>query len=324
MPRFNVAFWNVYNLFEPLVFEPKSKRALSESEYWQKIRGIGQVLSQMVEDGPDLIGLSEVGSKKVVQDIANQLGFSYWVDFIGGSRASSGGLGVIGKTTVVVKRGKLQGRYPRNMNLRPHWVFNQYLVGSKVPFVYAIVHLPSDFRGNAQFDRIESTRVLRDDLRSANSLGIPILVLGDFNSEPHSIELGEIGLRSYREFEPVLNKSEEVRLYNASWRHMPESSMIEEYRNRRNVEDSESANDRPNKTWSSLTADHGLFDQTLVSRACLEGPLIFFLESESGPFWRHDKISSYDAATGSIVIAHPKSKSEGLSDHLPVIVKFKY
>ena len=66
-----VVFWNVENLFEPGVV-PRAPQ--NKAELQQKTKAIGEVLTKSFDGlGPDLVGVAEIGSRSVFQNLCWQL-----------------------------------------------------------------------------------------------------------------------------------------------------------------------------------------------------------------------------------------------------------
>ena len=72
MPDLKVAFWNVNNLFDPRLGDPRAPATMGERD--AKIARIVQVLKSLFGgEGPDLIGMAEIHSDGIVKELVRQL-----------------------------------------------------------------------------------------------------------------------------------------------------------------------------------------------------------------------------------------------------------
>ncbi len=81
MPNIKIAFWNVENLFDTtasniaadLDFTPA--QGWTEAAYDAKVKNLAAIVRQMhAGQGPDLLGLCEIETKQVVQDLIDEVG----------------------------------------------------------------------------------------------------------------------------------------------------------------------------------------------------------------------------------------------------------
>lgn len=73
MSTLKIAWYNLENLFEPLQ-HPELKEEWTQEHYKNKVKNLASVISKLHNPiGPDLLGICEVQSEEVIQDILNEL-----------------------------------------------------------------------------------------------------------------------------------------------------------------------------------------------------------------------------------------------------------
>lgn len=194
--RFRVATWNIENAFDTVhdegkedhEFLPTAERKWHSGRYWRKLRGITQTLAAM--ELPALVGLQEVENDTVLRDLTRRT--ALWparYEFLITDNQDTRGIDValLYNPKVFTLNAWHSVRVPcLEHGLRPT---RDILVASgmigKDTLHVCIVHLPSRRNNNKATRKSRSLAVdalcgILDSLQ-----GKRVLVMGDFNAEPH-------------------------------------------------------------------------------------------------------------------------------------------
>lgn len=316
MPDLNVAFWNVQNLFEPGVV---ARGPQSQTELDEKLDVLGGVINAFFGgDGPDVLGLAEVNTERILLDLVGRLNDPYFHVWEDAGTSDQTGLGLIAResrfldlTLLDTQRPSVAAR-PRSMIVRCE------LTGNPEPFLVIVNHWKSRLGPPAlhNADRLQTADWLGDYLANANNVTCA-LVLGDFNAEPFESPFSELRLRGRRTFSNALwSNATPAYLYNTAWKIMTEPESWEDSRQPGYVES------RPKTTHGDSGVN--VFDQLLVSgRALRNGPLTL-QEKTLDLFRNHRTLKQSTAGTLRPRKWNYVSQSEhdGSSDHFPLLATF--
>jgi len=313
------AFWNVSNLFEPGTCH-RGPRTVAELD--AKVEVVASVARSLFGgEGPDLLGLAEVGTERITDAIRSRLDGEYVAAWVGPGMDDETGLGILARASVVAQV-KLVAQYRPRMMARPRAaILRCTLRSASEPFLLAINHWKSRAaqRGTDDgADRIETARWLGSHLATSPRVTC-VLVFGDFNAEPFEPPFSETGLRGVRFFSSALwARATPAYVYNTAWRFLCEPDYWEEARRPGYQEP------RPKTTHDSLPPV--VFDQLLVSGRALRGGVLTLRERTvryhcdeitatrvPGTGRLHPARWQYDEATGF---------SSGASDHFPLVAVF--
>jgi len=313
-----LAFWNVQNLFEPKVV-PRGPQ--SEAERDDKIGQLADQISGFFDsNGPDVLGLAEVGSQPIFESIRAALNGTYLALWEGPGQENQTGIGLLARSPTCTDLEHLAVDRP-TITSRPRCLLARItLAGVDEPFLLAVNHWKSRLKSGGvddAADRMESSRWL-GDLLAAEDRTTAVVVIGDFNAEPFEAPFNELGIRGKRHFSSALwTGGTPAYLYNTAWRAMTEPALWEET----NVPDYEES--RP-KT-SHDDSPGVIYDQLLVSGRVLK----------HGPITLHERLIGYhhndDIAyrTGNGVLRPQRwtyanhATFAGASDHFPLLATFR-
>ena len=196
----NVVFYNVENLFDTINnegvydedFTPEGKLAYNTERYWTKLNHISIVLdSSFSNQLPDIIGLSEVENRLVLEHLITQLPNSEWkiIHF-----DSPDGRGIdnaivfngdrfelIRSEPIKVDLGK-EGRATRDILLAS---FIDRITHEEI--VVFVNHWPSRYGGELEsnWKRVMASQTLQTAINSLGDYSEQnIIVMGDFNDQP--------------------------------------------------------------------------------------------------------------------------------------------
>ncbi len=202
MPRYNISFWNVENLFD-IIGSPRRSDKLArvlnrELEGWtqpvldRKLQQLGRVISQMnAGQGPDILGVCEIENRYVLEllcEVIQPLGRRY--DIVHADTSDNRGIDVA-------------FIYDKDL-FTPEDIFSHYIIKRVATrdivqvnfrttsgrlFVLIGNHWPS--RLGSQYEsepyRLlagETLAYFHERIREIHGPSVPILAMGDFNDEP--------------------------------------------------------------------------------------------------------------------------------------------
>ena len=315
MSNLHVAFWNVQNLFEP---DTVDRGPQSQQELNSKLEVIANVVNSFFQgSGPDVLGLAEVHTERILLELMDRLDEDYIHCWENPGSPTQTGLGLIARRnrfvdleTLAVQRPSIAAR-PRSMIVRCQ------LQGSPEPVLVVVNHWKSNLGSpdlnNA--DRLETADWLGEYL--ANDATEPcVLVIGDFNAEPYEPPFGELRLRGRRTFSNALwSNATPAYLYNTAWKFLTEPADWE------TASQPDYKEPRPKTTHGDSGAH--IYDHLLVSGRALKNGPITLRESTLHLFQ-----NPWTVQTTRTGILRPKAWSyspedfSGSSDHFPVLCSF--
>lgn len=238
-----VAFYNVENLFHPDDdkktldddFTPDGKRKWTLKRYRKKVRKLGSVIAKLginrSKNPPILVGLVEVESARVVEDLANSsLLRKYNYNYVHHNSPDERGIDVallynkigfdfIGSETYPVFLEDENGErdYTRDV-----LKVSGYLNGELTHIL--VNHWPSRRAGAAETEhkRITAAKVVREIIAEIQNdeLDPRIIVMGDFNDDPNSKSIHEHLVKDdlYNPMESLFDAETTGSLtYNGKW-----------------------------------------------------------------------------------------------------------
>lgn len=238
-----IAFYNVENLFHPDDdkktldddFTPEGKNKWTLKRYRKKIKKLGSVISQLGMNRsrrpPIIIGLVEVESARVVNDLANSsLLRKYNYDYVHHDSPDDRGIDVallynkigfdlIDSSTYPVFLEDENGERDYTRDILK---VSGYLHGELTHIL--VNHWPSrrDGAEETEHKRIEAARVVRtivDEIRDKEA-DPRIIIMGDFNDDPTSKSIHEylVGSDLYNPMESLFDANSYGSLtYNGKW-----------------------------------------------------------------------------------------------------------
>jgi predicted extracellular nuclease len=207
MADLRVAFWNVQNLFEPGIRKDGPR---NESELNAKLDVIARVLDGLFAGtGPDLIGLAEIHTERLLKLVEQRLGGRYLTLFEPCYAPGWTGLSVLARTDRFSRLVPVDAHRPWDTSM-PRWLIARCKLREEhggESILLVVNHWRSrvtDTSSDAAKERLATARALGDWL-ACSRLDTCAIVLGDFNAEPFEEPFGEAGLRGVRHFQPRLH-----------------------------------------------------------------------------------------------------------------------
>lgn len=194
-----------YLILQEDEFSPKGNKVWNYEKYTAKLQQLAKVINQIGREetgtAPVIVGLSEVETKKVVEDLANQpilQPYNYGVIHFNSFDARGIDLALmyqknrfevtVAKPYPIFIYNQSSGRriYTRDI-LR----VSGYLDGEEITFL--VNHWPSRSGGEkiSRPNRVESARVMKsiiDEIKSENP-NAKIIAMGDFNDDPVDVSI---------------------------------------------------------------------------------------------------------------------------------------
>lgn len=203
-----VVFYNVENLFDteddPATrdedFTPNGDYSWSAYRLKHKLLNICKVIIAIGRgDAPAIIGLSEIENEKVLEQLINETPLNHWpYAYIHYNSPDERGIDV----ALLYRSDLITGAYSScNKVVFPHQpedktrdvLFVKMSIGPKIFLNLFVNHWPSRSGGKlaSERNRIAAAHTLQQQIDSILSLDVHanILVMGDFNDEPHDISL---------------------------------------------------------------------------------------------------------------------------------------
>jgi endonuclease/exonuclease/phosphatase family metal-dependent hydrolase len=328
--RLRVAFWNVENLFEPGTHHPGpagmpgGRGPQTQNELDSKISQLANCINAFFSDsGPDLLGLAEVHTERILQGLKDKLNGEYHMIWEPAGGSGETGLAVLGRWPAVSELTKVDIYRPSVLARPRSMIVRCRFAAVTEPVLFVVNHWKSRMvKGVGPFapnrDREQTANWLGDWL-SRSSDETCVIVVGDFNADPFETPFNEFRLRSARHFSTVARSgSTPAYLYNTAWKFLtepltwgkdlPGNVGMREY--------------RPKRTHVS---GNYVWDQLMVSgRAMKNGPIM--LREESVDYHRDGRNSRYNR-NGVLVPIRWDYKSHGsfmgASDHYPLVAEFQ-
>lgn len=227
--KVRVMFYNIENLFDTLddpnnprdnEYLPESGKEWTQARYEKKLKDLKKVIN--LADTPDLIGLSEVENKKVVEDLAATIGEKEW-GVVHNDSPDERGIDVAfiyNKKIMKVKntdfinvqlpkvkneKGQLESDFTREI------LYVEGMLNKEKVHIF-VNHWPSrrnpdEFRMNAASELEKRTEKILAKDADAN-----IIIMGDLNDEPNNKSL-TVSLKAKN----PKSKIEKAALYNLSY-----------------------------------------------------------------------------------------------------------
>lgn len=316
MKTYFVAWWNVENLFDTSSSTQRpdwlKSKLKSELKGWtsavldKKIKNLSSVIEAMNEGaGPDLLGLCEVENEPVLQRLVNAINLP-GRDYAIAHHDTSDQRGI-----------DVAFIYDRNSFSTDGMIFNHVIIKRnstrdlvQVNFKTAggnelIVignHWPSRLGGKGFSEPYrclagETLSYWIKRIQEVKGKKIPILVMGDFNDEPHDRSLSDYALSTKSRTRVIYARN--PMLYNLSWAEWGTNSATYSY-----------------------GGEHLMIDQILVSKGLCYKQGSLRTSSEQLDVFRMDGMTTgrYDQP---VRFGRPSStvNTDGFSDHLPLTLR---
>lgn len=310
MSTLKIAWYNLENLFEPSK-HPELKKEWTTEHYKNKVKNLASVISELHDPiGPDLLGICEVQSEKVIKDILNELsnGNEYGIVHHDSPDMRKIDVGFIYRKSVLsdpkAVAYNVRKRYPtRNILVVTFKVKN----GSILKVIGN--HWPSRSSGQYESEpfRImvaENCAWLVDKCYQKDAKA-NIIVMGDFNDEPFNRSIQEY-LFAIRNRDRVQARKNSTKsrpyLYNLTWSLMDGTTPGTYY-------------------FGKNPAGWNMLDQIMVSKGILVGNSGLEVDEKSIKIFRPKRIKE-----GSKPKPYRKRKNKwvkGFSDHFPITALIK-
>ncbi|MCC5946239.1 MAG: endonuclease/exonuclease/phosphatase family protein [Bernardetiaceae bacterium] len=207
--KVSVAFYNVENLFDifddPKTkdedFTPEGKLRWTEKRYQEKLQRLAEVIHQLGdEDGPEIIGLCEIENRKVLEDLIKEpllANYQYGIAHEDSPDARGIDVALLYKKDIFDKKAHKVHKvsYPdARFRTRDILEVSGELSGEMMHFI--ICHFPSR-RGGEQASEpkrvaaAETVKKVKQNILNQDPQA-KILIMGDFNDEPHNRSIKEI------------------------------------------------------------------------------------------------------------------------------------
>ena len=321
MIKVRVAFWNVENCFHWQLRHNRGPK--TRQEYLAKTKAVSGIIARLFgNQPPDVLGLAEVGSKLVAEDIAWKLGRNYSLIFAGGGSDSATGLAFIYRRSSLVPTSISQypspatlarTEHPRYLNIRGR------LPSANLDILFSLNHWKSNLGDQSRNfrDRIKTARDLGDELLNAFSfVSLPTILMGDFNVNPYDRVFDNQRLRGRRSFSTIDDwNNATATFYNPCWRFLAPPD-------RWSVGRRLGHQDRRPQT--SISDGDNIYDQMLFSKSFLINGQISFCDS-SVRYYHSRGFRRYTANGRLSPKRWPNPWSpgaRGVSDHFPICGTF--
>ncbi|MDA3960693.1 MAG: endonuclease/exonuclease/phosphatase family protein, partial [Planctomycetota bacterium] len=231
-------WWNVGNLFDDHDDPDTGDMVRSNHAYRRDLSEIAEILG-MVNPASDLIGLAEVENRAVMDELVQELRWHQrHLDYICPAHIDSKDprgidVGVLVRRDGAVRVDRVEAHWPLDSDaVRPAILVHARLAGTRLRV--ALLHSKSKRSGPCQRNdptpgsriRFAYGRLLRQLAIDAHTDGVPLLVMGDFNDEPHNVALRD-GAGAHIGRAAKLNGN---RLYNLTLEAAPDSPGTHNYR----------------------------------------------------------------------------------------------
>ena len=274
--------------------------------------------------GPDLLGLAEISSRRLLDKLAAKLAVGYLSVWEAPELDTQTGLALLARDTAFARMQTVAVQRPARFARPRSMVVRCEMTGKTEPILVAVNHwksrMPAEATGfrSDEIDRRETARWLGDFLAKSRR-ETSVIVLGDFNAEPWEPPFREVGLRAVRIFSTALSwRATPAYLYNAAWRFMMEPDFWE---------DASQANyQEPRPKTSHGEGEWLILDQLMVSaRALSHGPIE--LVEKTVEFNCQDDLTSRRTNRGTLRPYGWRARADGTyagtSDHFPILAVFR-
>jgi endonuclease/exonuclease/phosphatase family metal-dependent hydrolase len=310
--EYTVAFYNVENLFDtindPLKMDeeylPHGKYQWNSKRYHLKIRNLAKVIHELGNGtGPDLLGLCEVENKEVLNNLIGQEGLlkeDYKIIQFNSRDRRGVDVALLYKASVF----KPFASRPYSVKTLKNIKWNTrdlLLVSGKInaDTVHILVnHWASRMRGQGKTEpkRIILARLGRKIIDSLElcSAKAKIIIMGDFNDEPHDISISK-----------YLNSTDQLPLLKGQI-----------YNSFISLEKTGKGSVKFQKSWD-------MFDQIMISGGLLDNASLHYKDYSKGILdtdWLHYKNIKVN---GPFRTYQGVKYLGGYSDHLPVYIKLE-
>ncbi len=312
MPDHYVAWWNVENLFDHALSSERPdylRGALrSELKGWtaavrdKKIAQLAKIITQMNDGaGPDLLGVCEVESKRVLEKLADALsplGRHYAVEHVDGTKDARGiDIAFIYDADRFTAEQHFHYEVLKRTGTRDIFQVNFRTAGGNLLIAIGN-HWPSRLGDPAY--RIVAAETLSYWLERIRDIvgGNPsVLVMGDFNDEPFDRSLTDFALSSRTTTRVV--RARNPRLFNLMWPLLKSGETSYVYNSTANM-----------------------IDQFLVTKGMLSRDAVFTPVADTVTVLRFPEMISAGAYGVPKRFSRPSRASsydeEGFSDHYPI------
>ncbi|MDX2174080.1 MAG: endonuclease/exonuclease/phosphatase family protein [Bacteroidota bacterium] len=307
-----MAFYNLENLFDTIndvtkddeEFLPGSPRKYNTQIYIDKLDKLSSVLEKLGdEDGPEIIGVSEVENKSVLEDLINTGKLKqrrYSVAIVEGPDKRGVDVGLIYKKQyfkpISIKGIDLKDTIDPEFKTRNQLVVTGILSNDTITFI--INHWPSRRGGGKDDKRILAAKRARQTVDSLfqQNKNAKILVMGDFNDDPN-----DKSIYDYLNAKPEKKLDKDsLALFNPMY----------------NIHKNGYGSLSYNKTWN-------LFDQIIISQSIIsnKNTKYYYLKNSAAIYYKKWLLNSEGKDEGA-----PKRTWQGntyiggYSDHLPVFL----
>ena len=310
MSTLKIVWYNLENLFEPSK-HPELKEEWTQEHYKNKVKNLASVISELFNPlGPDLLGICEVQSEKVIKDILNELPYSNKYDIVHHDSPDMRKIDV----GFIYRKSILSNPEPVAYNIRKRYPTRDIFVvtfkvinGSTLHVIGN--HWPSRSSGQYESEpfRImvaENCAWVVDRFYQADAEA-NIIVMGDFNDEPFNRSIQEY-LFAIRNRDRVQARKNSAKsrpyLFNLTWSLMDKTTPGTYY-------------------YGANPSGWNMLDQIMVSKGILVGNNGMEVEEKSINIFRPKHIKE-----GSKPKPYRKRKNKwvkGFSDHFPITALIK-
>jgi hypothetical protein len=318
MATLRTAFWNAYNLFDVGVV---SRWPQTQAELDAKLDALVDVIASWYGgDGPDLLGLVEVGSSAVLSQLISKLNTK-----VGAIYRHEWAAPVLSTTTGIAflyRKGCISNvsiaAIEQTGQQRPRCLAIEFEVKSSghaptATIKYIICHWKSRMSGG-HADRQASGQWIQNAV-AASGLRGSVVVVGDFNAEPFESPFN----RKHMDASRFFVRPSDTTLYLSSWRYLAEPDLWN------HTLDVGYQVSRPK---TSHDGSKVIFDQLAVSGSVLKGGPITLDETTLKFDWR-DNDSNHTNRTKRVISpvrfsydSNNTPVSTGYSDHFALLAEF--
>jgi len=310
MSTLKIAWYNLENLFEPFQ-HPELKEEWTQEHYQNKVKNLASVISELYDPlRPDLLGICEVQSEKVIKGILNELpyGNEYGIVHHDSPDIRKIDIGFVYRKSVLSNPEAVAYNVRKCYPTRDILVVTFQVNNGSILHVIGN-HWPSRSSGQYESEpfRImvaENCAWVVDQFYQLDA-DANIIVMGDFNDEPFNRSIQEylFAIRNRARVQTRKNSTKSrPYLYNLTWSLMDEITPGTYY-------------------YSKSPAGWNMLDQIMVSKGILVDNKGLEVDEKSINIFRPKRIKE-----GSQPKPYRKRQNKwvkGFSDHFPVTVSIK-
>jgi endonuclease/exonuclease/phosphatase family metal-dependent hydrolase len=311
--EYTIAFYNVENLFDtindPLKMDeeylPAGKYHWNSKRYYTKLKNISRVIKELGNGtGPELLGLCEVENKEVLNNLIQQEGLAHEhykiIQFDSRDRRGVD-VALLYKESVFKPFASRPYSVKSLKNIK--WNTRDLLLVSgkiKEDTIHILVNHWTSRRGGqkeSEAKRIILARLGRKIIDSLEhcSARSKIIVMGDFNDEPHNISISK-----------YLNATDQLPLKKGQ------------------IYNSFISLEKAGKGSVKFRKDWDMFDQIMISGGLLDQGSLHYQDYSKG-ILDMDWLHYHHIKTNTPLRTYQGAKYlGGYSDHLPVYIKLAY